>query len=390
MILNNMTIHFSKMQVIYSDDLNFSNKKKSIFLAGPTPRSSNIKSWRPDAIKYFESIGYNGIIFVPEDKNQVYNMDYNDQIKWEEKCLNEADCILFWIPRSQELPGFTTNIEWGTWCNSGKVVIGFPKEAPNTRYLSYYAKKYNVPLAHNLFETINLAINNITETFDSLYDEAKVPSYIRNTSSFQSWIETHRNAGNKLLSCRVLYNYRIKNSVFLWILKASIYIATENRIKDNEFVLARPDIVSVMMWYRNKSLLESEVVIVKEFRTPSRTLDGYVRELPGGSSFTENTPSEVAIDEVKEETGFILNPERLILVNERQLMSTLSSHTCKLYMVDLTLEEIEWFRSQMNISYGNIHETEKTYIEIHKIKDLINNPITDWSTLGQILSVINK
>lgn len=136
----------------------------SVFLAGPTPRFSKdgqeVASWRPDAIKVFESLGFNGTLLVPEDESGVFSEnDYYDQINWEDAGLNKADCIMFWIPRNlKTLPGLTTNDEWGFWKKSDKVVLGVPANAEKCKYQVYYAKKYNVPFSENLNDTVVSAI----------------------------------------------------------------------------------------------------------------------------------------------------------------------------------------------------------------------------------------
>lgn len=90
--------------------------------------------------------------------------DWLDQIEWEEKHLNEATCIMFWIPRNlDDMPGFTTNIEWGTWQKSGKVVLGAPEEAPKLGYIRHYAKKYNIPQSTFLPSTIEKAMEMVDE-----------------------------------------------------------------------------------------------------------------------------------------------------------------------------------------------------------------------------------
>ena len=45
--------------------------KKSIFLAGPTPRSKEVKSWRPEAIRLLKEKGFDGVVFVPEFENKT-------------------------------------------------------------------------------------------------------------------------------------------------------------------------------------------------------------------------------------------------------------------------------------------------------------------------------
>jgi hypothetical protein len=68
---------------------------------------------------------------------------YLDQVEWEYECLELSDLIVFWVPRDlKKLPGFTTNVEFGRYIASGKVLYGRPYEAPKTRYLDRLYKKF--------------------------------------------------------------------------------------------------------------------------------------------------------------------------------------------------------------------------------------------------------
>lgn len=148
------------MNIIYAKEEISTAKKPVVFLAGPTPRSVNVKSWRPEAIKLFGELGFEGTLLIPEDRNGLI-LDYGNQVEWEEEGLIRADCIMFWIPRNIDtLPGFTTNIEWGTWHKSGKVILGAPQGAPKMRYIRYYANKLNIPNTYHLMNTINLVMEN--------------------------------------------------------------------------------------------------------------------------------------------------------------------------------------------------------------------------------------
>lgn len=53
------------MIINYSDQTIIKNKK-SIFLAGPTPRDEKIKSWRITACERLNELGFDGIVYVPE------------------------------------------------------------------------------------------------------------------------------------------------------------------------------------------------------------------------------------------------------------------------------------------------------------------------------------
>ena len=141
----------------------------SVFLAGPTPRSPEVVSWRPKAILEFEKQGFSGTLLVPEDRSGVFKSSYDEQVEWEEAGLHLSTCIMFWVPRDlKTLPGLTTNDEWGQWKRSGKVTWGAPPEAEKVSYQEYYAKKLFVPSATTLEDavrnTIQLASVRATRT----------------------------------------------------------------------------------------------------------------------------------------------------------------------------------------------------------------------------------
>lgn len=132
---------------------------KQLFLAGPTPRDDQTPSWRPEALCILEKLGYDGHVYIPERRGGGWHHDMTEQIEWEEAGLKRADCILFWIPRVMAtMPGLTTNVEFGMWCQSGKVVLGSPPGASHVGYLHYYAQKLAVPNSDRLEQTVIWAL----------------------------------------------------------------------------------------------------------------------------------------------------------------------------------------------------------------------------------------
>lgn len=122
----------------------------SVFLAGPTPRTSTAPPWRADFIRSLLNAGFRGTIISPEHEHYTENYDYDKQIEWEMEGLQKADMIVFWVPRDlKEMPGFTTNIEFGEWMKSGKVVLGYPEWAEKMKYMQYKAEKFNIPVFHD-------------------------------------------------------------------------------------------------------------------------------------------------------------------------------------------------------------------------------------------------
>ncbi len=78
---------------------------------------------------------------------------------WERTALTEATTISFWIPRKlPELPAFTTNVEFGYWLHSKKVIYGRPDNAQKTKYLDWlYELDYNKKPFNNLEELLKEA-----------------------------------------------------------------------------------------------------------------------------------------------------------------------------------------------------------------------------------------
>jgi len=130
----------------------------SIFLAGPTYREERMDprlTWRAPALKILEDFKYNGEVYVPEP----FADDYEKQVRWEDHHLQKAKIIIFWIPRNLDtLPGFTTNVEFGEWMKSGKVILGYPPDTPKMRYLAHKAKQYRIPIANTIESTVHNAL----------------------------------------------------------------------------------------------------------------------------------------------------------------------------------------------------------------------------------------
>ena len=146
------------MNIVYSNQPLPDDFKKTIFLAGPTSRENGITKWRKDSIEVFKKLKYEGVVFIPEIRNGIFNNKYEEQIKWETEMLKQSDCILFWIDRKYS-DGFTTNVEWGMYCKSGKAVIGFPKDSEKNRYIEMQCKNYlNLEVKYDLKNLIEDAI----------------------------------------------------------------------------------------------------------------------------------------------------------------------------------------------------------------------------------------
>ena len=114
--------------------------KQTVFLAGPTVRGNqtHLTSWRPKAVRLFVSKHFVGNLIVPEFENPMESDKYRYDIpQWEFEGLQRCHAIMFWIPRTRELIGLTTNHEHGYWMarDRVKVVYGRPDDAYRMTYL---------------------------------------------------------------------------------------------------------------------------------------------------------------------------------------------------------------------------------------------------------------
>lgn len=129
-----------------------------VFLAGPTVRGHQQHlqpSWRFECIEEFDRQGYNGSLIIPEFNSLTESDKGKEWLPlWEYEGLKTAGAILFWIPRTRELIGLTTNWEFGYWMgrNRDKVIYGRPDDAYRIDYLDIMWEavwETNPPPIHN-------------------------------------------------------------------------------------------------------------------------------------------------------------------------------------------------------------------------------------------------
>jgi 8-oxo-dGTP pyrophosphatase MutT (NUDIX family) len=366
---------------------------RSIFLAGPCLRKMEHgdRTWHDDALHYLASIGYDGHVFIP----LPFVSDYVEGVHWEDTYLQMADVILFWVPRDMEkLPGFTTNIEFGEWHKSGKTVLGYPQGAPKMSYLDLKARENGVEVRNTLEETIDVALQMVGDGAERNGGEVYVPLHIWRMPGFQSWYVSQRVAGNTLQWAKLLWEFRmpIARKTFCWVLQVHVWIEEENRSKTNEFVFTRSDISTILAYVPADPtkglpylLDNTHILTVKEFRSPARTSDGYVHELPGGSSLKPGeSPLAIASHELEEETGLVVDSGRFRHVGSRQLAATLTTHKSELFVVEITSDELA---SVVGKTSGVAADTEVTHIGSCTLREALNGSVQlDWSMVGMVMS----
>jgi ADP-ribose pyrophosphatase YjhB (NUDIX family) len=355
----------------------------SIFLAGPTPRRDDVRSWRPEALAQIRD-QYEGdlVVFVPEPPDGTRYPSYDDQVAWEERWLDAADVILFWVPREMStLPGLTTNIEFGRYESSGRVVLGAPENAQHVKYMKHHAHQRGAQVTVTMPDTVKATLEMIGEGAPRSGGERHVPLLAWRMPTFRHWLKTQQAAGNVLLDGKLLWTHH----KFLWAYHARIEVTAENRVKHNEIVLGRPDVVSIVAYRPGDTPRQNEVVLVREFRTPSCSPDGYVHELPGGGIIS-GEPVDQAGHELQEETGLRVAPERLVESQVRQVVATLSAHRVHVFTVELTDDEISQIRQNPG-PHGVLEDSERTFAEVRTYGEILDHGYADWVTVGVLAKI---
>ena len=243
--------------------------------------------------------------------------------------------------------------------------------------------------------TTAAAIEEIGRGAHRVDGERDVPLSIWRTASFQRWYTAQRQAGNRLLSARPVWTFRPGHgAVFFWALHVRLQVTAEDRVKDNEVVISRPDISAVALYRPGPTRDETTIVLVREFRSPASTPDGDVHELPGGSAFGHAaagspTPLAQARDEVEEETGLAIEASRFRRHGSRQVAATVSAHHAHLFSAEITDEELARLRAGQDGPYGLHADGERTWVEIATYGEIRAGDLVDWATLGMLAAVLD-
>lgn len=387
------------MQLVFSDTpidtLPF--LQQSIFLAGPSPRSLDdvVDTWRHEAVHELADLGYTGHVFIPLTERLFNGTDdfegtwtYADQIEWECQARQAADVIVFWVPRTTEMPGFTTNIEFGEDLATNRIVYGRPPNALKCRYLDKRMEMLNKPIHSTLRDTLKSALVGLKHV-DRYGPEVLIPQNIFASAQFTKWYESQKAAGHAIDDAKVLSTFVTPSGhMFAFALWADMWIGDERRNKNNEFVFARSDISTVIPFYHDGQ--DVHFALIEEYRTPARNSAGKVLELPGGSPTKPGMdPLINAQHELQEETGiFIDDVNRFRFVGDRQLLATLASHHAQVYAVELSKEEFEELKANEGSVHGVVEDTERTYLRIGKLSE-IGKLDLDYSMIGMIYEAIH-
>lgn len=150
------------LKIVYAQTPFPTAVERTLFLAGPTDRGNRPTAWRQEALQILKDLDFDGHVFIPEAEGGRWNGNKDAQFEWEDEALRRADAIVFWMPRDlQTLPGFTTNIEFGLYARSRKIVWAAPEGALKVDWIERYAETLNVPITRDLKYALRIAREHI-------------------------------------------------------------------------------------------------------------------------------------------------------------------------------------------------------------------------------------
>jgi hypothetical protein len=198
----------------------------SLFVAGPMPRDPVSPSWRPEALREINAAwDADGtlVVFVPEPRDRHRPpAGYVHQI-WEDRWMSIVDVILFWVPRDMAtMPGLTTNVEFGRYESSSRVVLATPPEAHSVRYLRHFAQEHGAPVADTLDGGVRAAMKVIDGGARRVGSERMVPLLVWRTGPFQSWLGSRRSVGQELVDARAVWTFG--SDARCWAMRATLLI----------------------------------------------------------------------------------------------------------------------------------------------------------------------
>lgn len=368
----------------------------SVYLVGATPETGHA-SWRATALRLLDTADIDIVAFIPEPPpgeqwRQLDEASYRQLMKEEEEKFQMSDLYLVW---RGDGPGITSNLHLGRVFDSGRAVLGAPEGAHKTRHPRYLAQKLHVPLAGSIAEMVKKAFELLGGGDKRSGGLRFVPPFISRKQEFKNWYRALLDAGNRLDYAELRWSLRVgleRKITFMWLLHPKIWIEKEQRYKDNEVVLFRPDISVTVLFRPAERLEDYRIVLIEEMRSAVAQATGRVYENPGGSSWKEGVdPRVCAVEEIGEETNLVdIDPARLVFIGKRQIAPTLSTFMAHVFMVALEDHEMQQVIDETGQPHGVIEDTEQAYTFHSTVGELLQDPLgrVAWPDLGMILVAV--
>lgn len=358
----------------------------SIYLAGPAD-----SEWRDELLSLLSSAGFDGVVFCPEPRPGSPAPDASRAEAWRADALACTDLLVLRFG-ALDSSGSDCLQLWADWQRSGRMIVCGPRQDGLSR-----AGASRILFAETPGEVISLALRFLRPGALRRAGERTVPLSLWRSPSFQSWYRALSRAGHYLEQIDVEWTHRSRGMgrpPFLWAMRPRVRVRGERRQLSGEVVIGRADVSVTVLFHRppNTAPLDTQVVLVREFRAAVRNRGGFAWMLPGGSAAQagerRSDPRHTAVQEVFEETGLRLPPDQLQVVHsgDRQLVASLASYHAQVFRAELTDEQIAGLRATAAAGKAlGATPSERCFVTVRRLGDVLHDADFDWSHLGMLM-----
>ncbi|MBD0688432.1 hypothetical protein [Streptomyces sp. CBMA123] len=251
-----------------------------------------------------------------------------------------------------------------------------PEDAPS------WARTHRVAVAPTITGAIEAALRRIGRGHQRAAGHRKVPLLIARSAAFSGWYLEQLTAGTVLEEARLEWACREEDAsepISWWALR--VRLRHEDRSRSEETVLAHPGLLSVVVYHPREPWTDTEVVLLPSpaaARGKTREflrLPTIINNMRAGGGNTDRAWSFLV-----EGLNLFLDSDRLrgsAFRNDSQLISARRS----VVRVALTDAELDDLQDRLELSPVGAPE-------VHRLADLMANPVCDWATLGAITTAV--
>lgn len=211
---------------------------------------------------------------------------------------------------------------------------------------------------------------------------------LENAHKFKLWKSNLEKNGLKINQIEEKFTrYRYNGEVLFSLLMLDAETPEGDKIPPVCFL--KGEVVSILICLIDEETSEKYLILVKQRRIAE---GGFTYEHPAGMVDSTTTPAQIALQEVKEETGIEISPDQLhpLEGGKRLFPSTGTSDECMyFYLCELTLPKTE-IDALSNRNMGTDYEFERIITEVlpfeeaHKKLNNTNGLLLNYLYLSQI------
>ncbi|MER7750819.1 hypothetical protein [Kitasatospora sp. NPDC097643] len=257
-----------------------------------------------------------------------------------------------------------------------------PGRAPAPEGAPSWARTHRVTVAPTIAGAVGAALSRIGRGHQRAAGNRQVPLLVANSAAFIGWSVEQLTAGTVLEEARVEWVCREEDAgepISWWILRARL--RHQDLSRSEQTVLAHPGLLSVVVYHPQEPWTDTEVVLLPSpaaARGKTREflrLPTVINNVRAGGGNTDRAWSFLV-----EGLSLFLDSDRLRGSAFRNDSHLTSAHR-SVVRVALTDREFDALQDRLELSPDGAPE-------VHRLADLMANPVCDWATLGAITTAV--